>query len=49
MYTDENTKYQNLKLFQINDCVLTCLDRKGLAKVHVGQALSQSCRQHELI
>jgi len=49
MYADESTKYQNLQLLQINDYVLTCLDHKGLAKVRMGQALSQSCRQHELI
>ena len=41
MYVGENTKYQSLKVYQIDDCVLTCLNHKGLAKGHMGQALSQ--------
>jgi len=34
-------KHQKLQFKQIDDCVITCLNHKRLAKDHVSQVLSQ--------
>jgi len=33
----------SLKAKQIDNCVMTCLNHKGLTKDHMGQARSQPC------